>query len=705
MTPSALFIHRPVATTLLTLAVLLAGLMAFRLLPVSPLPQVDFPTLSVSARLPGASPETMAATVATPLERTLGRIAGITEITSSSSQGATNITLQFELNRDIDGAARDVQAAINAARALLPAMPSNPTYRKVNPADAPIMIIALTSASLTRGQMYDAADTILGQKLAQIEGIGNVVVGGGSQPAVRIELNPARLNHYNLSPETVRNAIVGANANRPKGSLDDDTRHWQIQANDQARLARDYQPLIVSYRNGAAVRIADIGQATDSVVDLRNAGLVGQQPAVMLILFRQPGANIIATVDRVTAMLPQLQAAIPAAIDMRVVMDRTPTIRASLAEVERTLAISVGLVILVVFLFLRDGRATAIPAISVPVSLVGTFAVMYLAGFSLNNLSLMALTIATGFVVDDTIVVLENISRHVEHGLSPLAAALQGSREVGFTVLSMSLSLIAVFIPVLLMGGIIGRLFREFAITLSAAILVSLLVALSTTPMLSARWVRPQADKPAPGRAFRIIEGALAALADGYRRSLAWALRHARLMLLLLGATIALNVYLYVVVAKGFFPQQDTGRLTGIIRADQGISFQAMQTKLQHFIRLVGEDPAVDSAMGFTGGGQRNVANMFVNLKPLAQRHANANEVIARLRKKLAREAGATLVLQSVQDIRIGGRASDAQYQYTLQADDLDALRTFHGHLGPYVLAGVRLGRYAIAKLASLPGL
>ncbi|MBX9268507.1 multidrug efflux RND transporter permease subunit [Chromobacterium violaceum] len=676
MIPSAPFIRRPVATTLLTLAILLAGAIAFKLLPVSPLPQVDFPTISVSAKLPGASPETMAATVATPLERALGRIAGVTEMTSTSSLGSTNVTLQFDLDRDINGAARDVQAAINAARSLLPTgMPSNPTYRKVNPADAPIMIMALTSDTLSRGQMYDAADSILGQKLSQVDGIGNVIIGGGAQPAVRVEMNPTQLNHYGIGMETVRAAITSTNANRPKGFLENDERHWQVQANDQAGKASDYLPLIVSYKNGSAVRISDVAEVKDSVVDLRNAGMLGKQPAVMLILFRQPGANIIETVDRVKAMLPQLQASIPPSIKINQVMDRTPTIRASLSEVERSLAISIALVILVVFLFLRNGRATAIPAITVPVSLVGTFAIMYLAGFSLNNLSLMALTIATGFVVDDTIVVLENISRHIENGMQPFQAALRGAREVGFTVLSMSISLIAVFIPILLMGGIIGRLFREFAVTLSVAIMVSLLVSLTTTPMLCARWLKTHDAHKTPGKLFQWSERAFDAMLDGYRRSLSWALRHGRLMMAVLGATIALNVFLYTVIAKGFFPQQDTGRLTGMIKADQSISFQAMQGKLQRFINVVGADPAVDKVVGFTGGGQRNSANMFVSLKPLAERKENADQVIARLRKKLSGEPGAQLFLQSVQDIRIGGRSSNAQYQYTLQGDDLNELR------------------------------
>ncbi|QBJ78315.1 multidrug efflux RND transporter permease subunit [Aquitalea sp. USM4] len=675
MIPSAPFIRRPIATTLLTLAILLAGFLAFKLLPVSPLPQVDFPTISVSAKLPGASPETMASTVATPLERALGRIAGVTEITSSSSLASTRITLQFDLNRDINGAARDVQAAINAARSLLPTgMPSNPTYRKVNPADAPIMIIGLTSDSLTRGQMYDAADSILGQKLAQVEGIGDVNIGGGAQPAVRVEMNPLQLNHYGIGMETVRAAITSTNANRPKGFVEDGQRHWQVQANDQAGKASDYLPLVVSYKNGAAVRLSDVAEVKDSVLDVRNAGLLGKQPAVMIILFRQPGANIIETVERVKALLPQLQASIPAAIKMQVVMDRTSTIRASLSEVERSLLISIALVILVVFLFLRNGRATAIPAITVPVSLVGTFAVMYLCGFSLNNLSLMALTIATGFVVDDTIVVLENIARHIENGMKPFQAALQGAREVGFTVLSMSISLIAVFIPILMMGGIIGRLFREFAVTLSVAILVSLLVSLTTTPMLCARWLKSHGEHK-PGRLFVWSERMFDAMLAGYRRSLGWALRHGPLMMLMLAATIALNVYLYVIVPKGFFPQQDTGRLTGMIKADQSISFQAMQQKLQRFIDAVGQDPAVDKVIGFTGGGQRNTANMFVSLKPLGERTESADQVIARLRKRLAREPGAQLFLQSVQDIRVGGRAANAQYQYTLQGDDLEELR------------------------------
>ncbi|WP_024873174.1 multidrug efflux RND transporter permease subunit [Tolumonas lignilytica] len=673
---AALFIRRPVATTLLTLAILLSGALAFYLLPVSPLPQVDFPTISVSARLPGASPETMAATVATPLERALGRIAGVSEITSSSSLGSTRVTLQFDLQRDINGAARDVQAAINAARSMLPTMPSNPTYRKVNPADAPIMILALTSDMLSRSEMYDAADSILSQKLAQVEGIGDVNIGGGAQPAVRVELNPLQLNHYGVSLETVRSVITTTNANRPKGTVENNRDHWQIQANDQAKTAREYMPLIVSYKNGAAIRMSDIAQVTDSSVDLRNAGLVGKQPAVMIILFRQPGANIIATENRINALLPSLQASIPAAIKLQVVMSRSPTIRASLNEVERSLIVSVSLVILVVYLFLRSGRATLIPAVTVPVSLIGTFAVMYLLDFSLNNLSLMALTIATGFVVDDTIVVLENVSRYIEQGFRPFDAAVKGVKEVMFTVLSMSLSLIAVFIPILLMGGIIGRLFREFAITLSVSILVSLLVSVTTAPMLCARHLKPLSTLK-HNTLLNTCEQIFTHLHSGYRKTLGWALRHPRFMLLLLAITVTLNVILYITVPKGFFPQQDTGSLNGTIRADQSISFQAMQTKLQYFINAVSQDPAVDKVIGFTGGGQRNTANMFISLKPLPQRTESADQVIARLRKKLASEPGATLYLQAVQDIRMGGRSSSAQYQYTLQGDDLTELRSW----------------------------
>jgi multidrug efflux pump len=682
MSISAPFIERPVATTLLTLGIALAGAIAFRLLPVSPLPQVDFPTISVQAGLPGASPETMAATVATPLERALGRIADVTEITSSSSLGSTRITLQFDLNRDIDGAARDVQAAINAARSLLPTgLPSNPTYRKVNPADAPILILSLTSKTMNRGQMYDAASTILAQKLSQVQGIGQVSVGGSSLPAVRVELNPAALNKYGIGMEDVRAAIVTTNVNRPKGSVEDDERHWQILANDQAKKAADYLPLIVAYRmdksgKGAAVRLSDVGDVVDSVQDLRNDGSANGKPAVLLVLNRQPNANIIDTVDRVKAVLPELAASIPSAIDLEVVLDRTPTIRASLRDTERSLMVSIALVIMVVFMFLRNWRATLIPSVAVPVSLVGTFGVMYLCGYSLDNLSLMALTIATGFVVDDAIVVLENISRRVEEGVPPMQAALQGSREVGFTVLSMSLSLIAVFIPILLMGGIIGRLFREFAVVLSVAILISLLVSLTTTPMMCARLLRQEGAR-AHGRLYHASERAFAVVLGWYETSLAWALRHGLLMLALLAATICLNVYLYIIVPKGFFPQQDTGRLVGNIQADQSISFQAMRQKVADFVEIVRQNPDVENVVAFTGGGQRNRGFMFVVLKPLGQRKLTADQVIASLRVKLAREPGAALFLVPVQDIRVGGRQANAQYQFTLQADDLDELRVW----------------------------
>ena len=677
MNLSAPFIDRPVATTLLTLGIALAGAIAFRLLPVSPLPQVDFPTISVQASLPGASPETMAATVATPLERSLGRIAGVTEMTSSSALGSTRITLQFDLNRDIDGAARDVQAAINAARALLPTgLPSNPTYRKVNPADAPVMILTLTSETMTQGQMYDAASTIIAQKLSQVEGVGQVSVGGSSLPAVRVELNPEALNKYGIGLETVRATIAAANANRPKGSLEDGDRRWQIYANDQAKTAAEYLPLVVAYRNGGAVQLSDVAEVVDSVQDLRNAGMANGKPSVLVIVNRQPNANIIETVERVQALMPSLRAAIPNTINLTLAMERTATIRASLREVGRALAISITLVILVVFLFLRDGRATLIPSVAVPVSLVGTFGVMYLAGFSINNFTLMALTIATGFVVDDAIVVLENTTRHIERGMAPFRAALQGAREVGFTVLSMSLSLIAVFIPILMMGGIVGRLFREFAVTLSVAILISLVVSLTTTPMMCARLLRPSAERRT-GRLGAWSERIFGRLQSAYRKSLAWALAHGVIVMMVLLATVCLNVYLYIIIPKGFFPQQDTGRLVGGIQADQSISFQAMRQKLADFMTIVSADPAVENVVGFTGGAQRNSGMMFVALKPVAQRGETADQVIARLRIKLAKEPGANLFLQPVQDIRIGGRQSNAQYQFTLQADDLAELRAW----------------------------
>ncbi len=667
MNVSAVFIARPVATTLLTLAVALAGLLAYFQLPVAPLPQVEFPTISVQASLPGASPETMAATVATPLERALGAIAGVTEMTSFSSQGNTRVTLQFELDRDINGAASDVQAAINAARPLLPSgMPSNPTYRKVNPADAPIMILALTSDTLTRGQMYDVASTVLAQRLAQVDGVGQVTLGGGALPAVRIELDPERLTSHGLSLEMVRTAVVAHNTNRPKGVVEDGERAWQIEANDQARTAADYLPLILRYREGRAVRLGDVAEVVDSVQDLRNYGSADGKPAILLILNKQPGANVIEAVQRVRALLPRLQSTIPEALQMDVVSDRTPSLKSSILEIQRALALSVALVVLVVGLFLRRLRAAIIPSVAVPVSLAGAFGVMYLMGYSLNNLSLMALTIATGFVVDDAIVVLENVTRHLERGASPWQAALAGSREIGFTVISISLSLIAVFIPILLMGGVLGRLFQEFAIVLSAAIVISLVVSLTTTPMMCAGLLRPEP----PRRGRKRVRWAL-----WYRRSLAWSLRHGPVLWLILLAVIALNVTLYRSIPKGFFPQQDTGRLFGAIRADQSSSFQAMQQRLDTFMKIVRDDPAVANVTGFTGGGQRNSAQMFVSLKPRAERDASADQVVARLRGKLAREPGARLFLVPGQDIRIGGRQSSSQYEYTLKADELRELR------------------------------
>jgi multidrug efflux pump len=674
---STVFIHRPVATMLLTLGVALAGALSFTQLPVAPLPQVDFPTISVTASLPGASPDTMAATIATPLERALGAIAGVNEITSSSSLGNTRVTLQFDLNRDIDGAARDVQAAINAARTLLPSgLPSNPSYRKVNPADAPIMILSLTSDSLSRGQMYDAASTVLAQSLAQVQGIGQVNIGGGALPAVRIALDPNRLAANGISLEDIRVAVTATNANRPKGLLDDGSRTWQITANDQARSAEDYAPLIVRYRNGSAVRLSDVAEVVDSVQDVRNYGVANGKPAILLMLFKAPGANIIESVDKVRALLPHLQASIPPAIDLNVVSDRSPTIRASLREVENALVLAVGLVILVVFLFLRNGRAALIPSVAVPVSLAGTFCVMYLCGYTLDNLSLMALTVATGFVVDDAIVVLENITRHMERGKTALQASLDGAREIGFTVVSISLSLIAVFIPILLMGGIVGRLFREFAVVLSSAILVSMVVSLSTTPMMCAALLKaPPAQTRPPSWLARVSARLQAALLRGYRHSLAWGLRHPLVVMLSLVGVIGLNVYLYGAIEKGFFPTQDTGRIGGFIRADQATSFQAMQQRLDRFLAIVQADPAVENVTGFTGGGQRNTAQMFMSLKPRSQRSESAEQVIDRLRLKLAKEPGARLFMFQQQDIRIGGRQSSSSYQYTLQADDLEDLR------------------------------
>jgi multidrug efflux pump len=672
--PSTPFIRRPVATTLLTFGLAAAGAVAFFQLPVSPLPQVDFPTISVQATLPGGSPQDVATTVASPLERHLGQIADVTEMTSSSTAGATRITLQFGLNRDINGAARDVQAAINAARADLPtSLRSNPTYRKVNPADAPILILTLTSDTLTRGDLYDAASTVLAQKLSQVEGIGEVVVGGSSLPAVRAELIPQALYKYGIGLEDVRAALASANAHSPKGGIDVGDQRYQIYANDQASKAVDYTSLVVAYRNGAAVRLSDVGEVTDSVENLRNAGLANGKPAVLIILYRQPGANIISTVDLVKALLPQLRASISPAIDIGLAVDRSTTIRTSLRDVERTLILAVLLVIAVVFAFLRSGRATLVPIVAVSVSLIATFAVMYLMDYSLDNLSLMALTVATGFVVDDAIVVLENITRHIEAGMSPMDAALQGAREVGFTVLSMSVSLIAVFIPILLMGGIVGRLFREFAMTISIAIMISLVISLATTPMMCAVLLRGNSGRQ-HGRLYGASERFFEAMLNGYRRTLTLALRHPGVMMLIFVAAFGLNFYLYYIVPKGFFPQQDTGRLVGSIQADQSISFQLMQQKLTQFVTILKQDPAVETAVGFTGGGQTNSGFVFVSLVPLSQRHISADGVIARLRREMAVIPGATLFLQAVQDIRVGGRAGNAQYQYTLQGSSLEEL-------------------------------
>ncbi len=683
MNISAPFIRRPVGTSLLAAALLMAGALAFNFLPVAPLPQVEFPVIQVGAGLPGASPETMASAVATPLERQFGRIAGINQMTSTSQLGSTSVVLQFDLNRNIDAAGRDVQAAINAARSQLPAnLPGNPNYRKVNPADAPILILALTSDLLTLPQMYDAADSILSQKLAQVEGVGQVFVGGGAKPAVRAELNPTLLNMLGVGLDTVRTALTSANANRPKGEVADPVNAWTWDANDQIFLADQYRRLIVSYHNGAPVRLGDVGVVQDSVEDIRNVGLSGGKPAVLIIVFRQPGANIIATVDRVRAALPRLKSSISPAIDVSVVLDRTTTVRASVQDIEFTLLISVILVILVVFAFLRTFRATLIPSVAVPLSLIGTFGVMYLLGYSLDNLSLMALAISTGFVVDDAIVVLENITRHIEDGIPPVAAAFQGAREIGFTVLSMSTSLVAVFIPLLLMGGIVGRLFREFAVTLSVAIAVSLLVSLTVTPMMCAKFLR-SADNEKHGAIYRFSEKFFDTILGLYRRALKLVLRHQPLTLLITIATAALSVYLYIIVPKGFFPQQDTGRISGAVQAAQDISFAAMKEKMTQFVSLVMKDPAVETIVGFAGGNtSANQGRMFITLKPLSERKVSADQVIGRLRRQLAVVPGATLFMQSAQDLTIGGRQSQAQFQYTLQGENLDDLN----HWAPLLL-------------------
>jgi multidrug efflux pump len=689
MSLSTPFVKRPVATTLLTVAITLAGALGYLTLPVAPLPEVDFPTIQVSAALPGASPETMASAVATPLERQFGRIAGITEMTSTSYLGSTNITLQFDLGRNTDAATRDVQAAINAARGQLPSnLPNNPTYRKVNPADAPILILALTSDIHTRPQLYDVAATILQQKLSQVSGVGQVNVSGGSSPAVRVEVNPTVLNHFGLGMEDIRTALSTANANRPKGQIASDRYAWSLAATDQLLAAREYEPLVVAYRNGAPVRLADVASVTDGVEDLRSTGYSDGQPSITIVIFRQPGANIITTVGRIREALPLLKAQIPAAMHLNVVMDRTTTIRASVHDVQWTLVVSIILVILVVFVFLRDLRTTFIPSVVVPVSLIATFGLMYLLGYSVNNLSLMALTIATGFVVDDAIVVIENISRHVEDGMLPLEATLVGAKEIGFTVLSISVSLVAVFIPILLMGGIVGRLFREFAMTLSTAIVISMLISLTTTPMMCAALLRSKVDERR-GRLYRASERVFQAILRLYEMTLSKALRFHGVTMLVMLSTLGLTVYLYVIIPKGFFPQQDTGRLVGNLQADQGTSFQAMSQLLLRFASAVSDDSAVENVIAFTGGnygGAANSARMFVSIKPLKERDASADEIIGRIRAKTSKMAGATLVLQSVQDLRIGGRASSAQYQYTLRGDDLGDLNQW----APEVLSKMR---------------
>jgi len=701
---SAPFIRRPVATTLLSLALLLAGSVAYSILPVASLPDVDFPVIGVGAGLPGGSPETMASAVATPLERQFGRIAGVNQMTSSSSLGSASVTLQFDLNRNIDAAARDVQAAINAARSQLPSyLPQNPSYRKANPAEAPILILTLTSDVVPKPQIYDMADSILAQKISQIQGVGQTFVGGSAQPAVRVELNPMQLANNGVGLEAVRTALANANANRPKGSFDDAQHRWQIDNNDQIFKAVDYAPIIVGYnqQTGAAVRVADLGTVTDSVSDIHTAGLAGNnspghsgqlKDAILIVIFKIPGANVIDTVDAVLKELPRLQAEIPPTIKMNVAVDRTTTIRSSVHDVEITLIISVLLVVLVVFLFLREIWATIIPSVAVPLSLVGTFGVMYLLGYTIDNLSLMALTISTGFVVDDAIVVIENITRYLEEGMNPYEAAMKGSKEIGFTVLSMSTSLIAVFIPILLMGGIIGKLFREFAVTLSVAIAVSLLVSLTTTPMLCAKFLK-QHDESRYGRLYRISENAFQWIHHEYNSALRWVLRHQWITLSVAIGCAFLNIYLFMIVPKGFFPQQDTGRLGGRTRAAQDISFPAMAAKQKQLAQMVLEDPAVQTVTAFVGGngpggGGTNVGNMFIALKPLNERpgRVTADQVVNGLRRKLTSVPGATLFLQAQQDIQVGGRGSDAQYQYTLSDENLNELNTW----APQLLARMR---------------
>jgi len=685
MSISTPFIKRPVATTLLTIAIAIAGALAYTVLPASPLPQVDFPTININAGLPGASAEIMASSVATPLERQLGRIAGITEMTSASSLGNTNITIQFDLSRNIDGAARDVQAAINAARTYLPTnLPSNPTYRKVNPADAPIMILALTSDTYSKGSMYDAASTVLSQRISQIPGVGQVVVGGASSPAVRVELNPTQMNTYGISYSQVANTMRLANSHIALGQVSNRDLTADIYTNDQMTQARQYRPLIVGQHNGTAVRLSDIADVIDSVQNVRNAGYMDGKPSVTIIIFRQPGANIIETVNSVKEAIPALKASIPSAIEITNVFDRTTTIRASLSDVERSLVLSVILVVLVVFVFLRNVRATMIPSVAVPVSLVGTFAVMYLCGYSLDNLSLMALTISTGFVVDDAIVVMENISRHLEEGIPPFEAALQGAREIGFTVFSISMSLIAVFIPILMMGGIVGRLFREFAVTLSTAILVSMMISLSTTPMMCAHLLKSHSGEEKHGRLYRLSEGAFDWVLGRYRDTLHWVLDNSGLVLTVLILVIALNVVLIIHVPKGFFPQQDTGAIVGAVQGPQDASYPLMDNSILQLVDVIKADPAVYHVNAYTGGG--NTGFIYVALKPLKQRNIDAASIINRLRPKLNRLPVAQAFLQAAQDIRIGGRGSAALYQYTIQADNVEDLNVW----GPVLLANMK---------------
>ena len=688
MNISAPFIRRPVATSLLALGVLMAGILAYTHLPVAPIPQVEYPVINVNAGLPGASPETMASSVATPLERQFGRVAGVNQMTSTSQLGSTSITLQFDLSRNIDAAGRDVQAAINAALGQLPAnLPSRPNWRKVNPADAPIMILSLTSDIVSKPRMYDVADSVLAQKLSQVPGIGQVFVGGGARPAVRAEVNPTLLSKLGVGVEQVRAALGAANANRPKGALENTVNAWQITANDQLFKAEDYKKIIVAQNpKGGVVRLQDVADVQDSVEDIRNTGVANGKPAVLMIVFRQPGANIIEAVDAVKALLPELQASIPAAIKLDVALDRTITIRASVADIQITLLISIFLVVLVVFLFLRNLRATFIPSVAVPLSLIGTFGIMYLLDYSVDNLSLMALAISTGFVVDDAIVVLEDITRYMEQGMGPVQAAFRGAREIGFTVLSMSTSLVAVFIPILLMQGLVGRIFREFAVVLSTAIAMSLLVSLTVTPMLCAKFLRP-AREQRHGRLYRASENTFEFILKLYRGSLGWVLRHQFITLLVTIGTACLSIYLYIIAPKGFFPQQDTGRLGGGIQAAQDISFPAMQEKMQQFVKIVLTDPGVNNAVAFSGGqGSSNSGRMFIVLKPLSERKATADQIINRMRGKLAVIPGATLFLTATQDLNIGGRQSNAQFQYTLQDEDLQELN----YWAPRILAKLR---------------